>query len=140
MTDRQNTDARRVTAVDAHVGARIRLRRKQLGMTQEALAKATGVTFQQCHKRERGENRVSVGALYDTASATGTPISWFFEELPDPVDGNPHATAPGTGVDLVMTHGGADLVRIFPKLPAHYQLALLRQAREMEKWEEGKHG
>ncbi len=60
--------------VDRHVGARIRLRRKELGRTQEKLAEAVGVTFQQVQKYERGSNRVSASKLWEIARELRTPI------------------------------------------------------------------
>lgn len=57
--------ARRATAIDEHVGARIRDRRKALGISQEKLAEALGVTFQQIQKYEKGVNRVSASTLFN---------------------------------------------------------------------------
>jgi transcriptional regulator with XRE-family HTH domain len=68
-------------SVDVHVGARIRLRRMIVGMSQEQLGGAVGVAFQQVQKYERGVNRVSAGRLYDLALALDVPVSFFFEEL-----------------------------------------------------------
>ena len=67
--------------VDVHVGSRVRLRRKLIGMSQEQLAGALGLTFQQIQKYERGMNRVSASKLYEAASALGTPVAYFFEGL-----------------------------------------------------------
>ena len=55
--------------VDLHVGMRIRLRRRALNVSQERLAEALGLTFQQVQKYERGSNRVSASKLYDIARA-----------------------------------------------------------------------
>jgi transcriptional regulator with XRE-family HTH domain len=71
--------------VDLHVGARIRMRRKGLGLSQERLAEALGLTFQQVQKYERGANRVSASKLYDAARTLQVPIAWFFEGLADPL-------------------------------------------------------
>lgn len=72
--------------VDIHVGARIRLRRKVLGTTQQQLADAVGLTFQQIQKYERGMNRVSASKLYAIAGALKTSVSYFFDGLPDPIE------------------------------------------------------
>jgi len=72
-------------AVDVHVGSRIRMRRQLLGMSQEQLGRAIGLTFQQIQKYEHGTNRVSASRLYDMAEALEVPISFFFEELPDEI-------------------------------------------------------
>ena len=68
--------------VDVHVGARLRLRRVGLGMSQDALARALGVSFQQVQKYEHGTNRLSASRLFLAARALRTRVAWFFEELP----------------------------------------------------------
>ena len=67
--------------IDVHVGSRIRLRRALLGISQEKLAEAVGLTFQQVQKYEKGANRVSASRLVDTANALNVPVSYFFEEM-----------------------------------------------------------
>jgi transcriptional regulator with XRE-family HTH domain len=67
--------------VDIEVGKKIRLRRAVVGLSQEALGEAVGVTFQQIQKYERGLNRVSSGSLFQFAKALSVPISYFFEDL-----------------------------------------------------------
>ena len=71
--------------VDVHVGNRIRLRRTLLGMSQERLGNALGLTFQQVQKYERGRNRVGASRLYDLACVLDVPVAFFFTGLPDPV-------------------------------------------------------
>ncbi len=68
--------------VDAHVGARVRLRRTMLGMSQEKLAQALGLTFQQVQKYERGTNRVGSSRLYELSKILDVPIQFFFDEMP----------------------------------------------------------
>jgi transcriptional regulator with XRE-family HTH domain len=70
--------------VDVHVGARVRMRRRMLDITQQKLAEAVGVTFQQIQKYEQGSNRISASKLYEIAQFLGAPISYFFEGLPEP--------------------------------------------------------
>lgn len=67
--------------VDVHVGARIRHRRHMTGMTQEQLAAAVGIKFQQIQKYESGANRCSASRLYDIARAMDIPVEWFFRGL-----------------------------------------------------------
>ncbi|GEO80717.1 helix-turn-helix domain-containing protein [Pararhodospirillum oryzae] len=67
--------------LDKEVGRRLRLRRKLLGMSQQQLADAVGITFQQVQKYERGVNRLSASRLWDFASILGVPVSFFFEDL-----------------------------------------------------------
>ncbi len=69
--------------VDVHVGSRIRVRRTLLGMSQEKLADAVGLTFQQIQKYERGSNRVSASRLWDISKVLDAPIPFFFEDAPD---------------------------------------------------------
>ena len=67
--------------VDIHVGKRLRLRRTLLGLSQEAIANAIGVTFQQVQKYERGINRMGSSRLYDFSKILTIPVSYFFEEM-----------------------------------------------------------
>jgi transcriptional regulator with XRE-family HTH domain len=67
--------------IDVHVGSRIRMRRLLLGMNQEKLAEALGLTFQQVQKYEGGANRVSASRLSAMAEILGVPISYFFGDL-----------------------------------------------------------
>ena len=67
--------------IDVHVGKRIRMRRLFLGMNQETLANALGLTFQQVQKYEGGANRVSASRLSAMADILGVPISYFFGDL-----------------------------------------------------------
>ena len=73
--------------IDVHVGARIRLRRTLLGISQMALAETIGLTFQQVQKYEKGMNRVSSSRLLDVANALDVSISYFFEEMSAAVSG-----------------------------------------------------
>ncbi|MCB5175263.1 helix-turn-helix domain-containing protein [Microvirga sp. SM9] len=68
--------------IDKHVAGRIRLRRLQLGMSQEDLARALNVTCQQVQKYEKGANRVTAGRLHEIARVLTVPIQFFFEENP----------------------------------------------------------
>jgi transcriptional regulator with XRE-family HTH domain len=63
---------------DVHVGARVRQRRVQLGMSQEKLGEALGLTFQQVQKYERGMNRVGASRLWDMGRILGVPVSYFY--------------------------------------------------------------
>jgi transcriptional regulator with XRE-family HTH domain len=67
--------------IDIHVGNRIRMRRLLLGMNQETLANALGLTFQQVQKYEGGANRVSASRLSAMAEILSVPISYFFGDL-----------------------------------------------------------
>ena len=67
---------------DVHVGARVRARRKALGISQTQLAATLGLTFQQVQKYERGSNRISASKLKECADALDVSIVYFFEGLP----------------------------------------------------------
>jgi transcriptional regulator with XRE-family HTH domain len=67
--------------IDVHVGARVRLRRTLLGMSQEKLGEALGLTFQQVQKYERGTNRIGASRLFDLSRVLEVPVSFFFEEM-----------------------------------------------------------
>jgi transcriptional regulator with XRE-family HTH domain len=73
----------RPSPIDVHVGSRIRLRRTLLGMSQERLGEALGLTFQQVQKYERGVNRVGASRLFDLSRVLDVPISFFFDDLPE---------------------------------------------------------
>ncbi len=73
----------RPSPIDVHVGTRIRLRRTLLGMSQERLGEALGLTFQQVQKYERGVNRVGASRLFDLSRVLDVPISFFFDDMPD---------------------------------------------------------
>src|SRR5512138_185810 len=77
--------------VDVQVGARLRLRRKMLGLSQEQLGEAIGVTFYQVRKYERGENRIGASRLHELSQVLDVPVSFFFDDT-DPV------RAPAIGV------------------------------------------
>ena len=66
---------------DRYVGARVRGRRRMLGLTQHQLAELIGVSYQQANKYETGLNRVSAGRLYQIAQALDTDVGYFFEAM-----------------------------------------------------------
>ena len=68
--------------IDIHVGGRIRLRRTLMGMSQERLGDALGLTFQQVQKYERGANRVGASRLFNLSRVLDVPVSFFFDDMP----------------------------------------------------------
>ena len=118
MNDRMDND-RSPNPIDVHVGLQVRLRRKELKISQERLAETLGLTFQQVQKYERGANRISASKLYEIARTLRVPIGWFFEGLGDPSAGRGEATesvGQGYAHDFLMTQEGADLANLFPKI------------------------
>ena len=72
--------------VDVHVGQRVRMRRTLLGMSQEKLGEAVGLTFQQIQKYERGANRIGASRLWDLSRVLDCPMSFFFEDMNEQTD------------------------------------------------------
>ncbi len=96
MGSRRDT---RTAYVDSHVGHRLRERRILLGMSQTRLGDSLGLSFQQIQKYERGIDRISVGRLVHMAHVLDVPITYFFNELSEPGEGDPggfEAMAQGT--------------------------------------------
>ncbi len=78
--------------VDVHVGARLRVRRTLLGMSQTTLGEAIGVSFQQLQKYERGANRMGSSRLFDLSRVLDVPIEYFFGDMPAEVSASSPAT------------------------------------------------
>src|SRR5260370_14175926 len=114
-------ESRLPNPVDLHVGARVGLRRRMQGVSQEKLADALGLTFQQVQKYERGANRVSASKLYEIATALHAPVSYFFDGLADPArEDNGDCGRPSdeqTVHAFLMTAEGLELAKLFPGLP-----------------------
>lgn len=116
----ETTEGRRSGAVDTHVGERVRMRRKLLGVSQDQLADNLGLTFQQVQKYERGANRISASKLFRIAEILNVEVSYFFDGLPDPIEG----TGPdGTTIRVqevmqtfLQTSEGVELAEIFPRI------------------------
>lgn len=72
---------KRVTSVDVHVGKKLKLRRINLGLSQQELGKMLKITFQQVQKYEKGVNRVSCGKLYQLSNVLDVPLTYFFDGL-----------------------------------------------------------
>jgi len=97
--------------VDVAVGARIRLFRKMRGLSQQTLADAVGVTFQQVQKYERGANRVSASMLSRIADALGAPVAELFGETSSGV------SAVDEVAGLLAQPGAIELLKAFSDLP-----------------------
>ncbi len=109
--------------VDIHVGARVRLRRTLLGMSQGKLAEAIGLTFQQVQKYEKGASRVASSRLYGLSRVLDVPVGFFFEDMPASVAAGSRAHARGKGaarstseVDLIAKRETIKLVRAYYKI------------------------
>jgi len=102
--------------VDIHVGARVRLRRTLLGMSQERLGEALGLTFQQVQKYERGANRVGASRLFDLARALQVPVGFFFDDLPDAMAEGAPPSLPTPDDDPMQRRETIELVRAFYRI------------------------
>ena len=112
--------------IDRHVGLRIRLRRKELGISQERLAETIGLTFQQVQKYERAANRVSASKLWEVARALETNIGYFYEGLR--TEGEMRRRSGPKLEDFLLTAEGMELARYFPQIP---QQGIRRQILEL---------
>ena len=97
--------------IDIAVGDRIRLLRKVRGLSQQALAEAAGVTFQQIQKYERGANRVSASMLSRIAATLQAPVSEMFGEA------TPASGAIDEVAALLSEPGALELLRAYTQLP-----------------------
>lgn len=92
--------------IDVHVGARTRLRRTLLGMSQEKLGEAIGLTFQQVQKYERGANRIGASRLFDLSRVLDVPVSFFFDDMgEDAQSSSPAAVIKGEAVTTAASPG-----------------------------------
>jgi transcriptional regulator with XRE-family HTH domain len=105
--------------IDVFVGNRVRLRRTLLGLSQETLGKAVGLTFQQIQKYERGANRIGASRLYEFGRILDVPISYFFEEMPDEIrkaDPDDREIAVETEDDSLSERETLELVRAYYRI------------------------
>ncbi len=110
--------------VDIHVGKRIRHRRWMLGMTQQQLADAVGIKFQQIQKYETGMNRVSASRLWDIATTLDVTIGFFFQGL-----GEDARETNAEGADLLAEKEALELLRTYYAIPEAQRRRLFELAR-----------
>jgi len=115
--DKSEEPERGPNPIDRHVGLRIRMRRKELGISQEKLAESIGLTFQQVQKYERAANRVSASKLWEMSRALTINISYFYEGLGDGVEIAGSNLPRETLQDFLLTPEGMELATVFPKVP-----------------------
>jgi transcriptional regulator with XRE-family HTH domain len=107
--------------IDRHVGARVRMRRMLIGMSQEKLGEALGLTFQQVQKYEKGTNRISASRLQQISETLNIPLSYFFKGAPvsaGAVNGGfaESSSEDSYASDFVMTAEGLSLNRAFARI------------------------
>ncbi len=114
--------------VDVHVGKRVRHRRWMIGMTQQQLAEAVGIKFQQIQKYETGMNRVSASRLWDISDALDVPVAFFFEGLDGAEESATGAAATAQG-DMLVDKEALELVRSYYAIPENQRRCLFELAR-----------
>ncbi|HKM88538.1 MAG TPA: helix-turn-helix transcriptional regulator [Xanthobacteraceae bacterium] len=107
--------------VDRHVGSRVRMRRMMLGMSQEKLGKALGLTFQQVQKYEKGTNRIGASRLQQISQILQVQVSFFFEGAPTVaigtrIEGMGEAPSPAYVSDFLATSDGLALTKAFMRI------------------------
>jgi len=106
--------------VDKYVGSRVRMRRIMLGMSQEKLGDALGLTFQQVQKYEKGTNRVGASRLQQIAEILQVPVSFLFEGGPSAISAGEdfgEGASPAYISDFLATSEGLALTRAFTRIP-----------------------
>ena len=98
---------------DVQVGARVRQRRVQLGLSQEKLGEALGLTFQQVQKYERGANRVGASRLWDISRILGVPVSYFYSGAEEDEGGAGLAPAASLDENPMVRRETMELVRVY---------------------------
>jgi transcriptional regulator with XRE-family HTH domain len=105
--------------VDKYVGSRVRMRRIMLGMSQEKLGEALGLTFQQVQKYEKGTNRVGASRLQQISEILQVPVSFLFDGGPSGAagaDGFSEGSSPAYVSDFLATSEGLALTRAFTRI------------------------
>lgn len=122
---------RRVDAVDIHVGRRVRTARLVRGMSQEKLADAVGVSFQQIQKYEKGTNRIGTGRLYAIARLLELPLTYFFDGVESGLSANGKASQVTAITQALSTREGVRIAAALSRIedPAlRYRIADLLEA------------
>ena len=114
---KQPTVRKAPNPIDKHVGSRVRMRRLMLGMSQEKLGDALGLTFQQVQKYEKGTNRMGASRLQQISHILKIPVPFFFEGAPQGQSkGNGEAPSPAYVSDFLATPDGLALTKAFMRI------------------------
>jgi transcriptional regulator with XRE-family HTH domain len=119
--------------IDKHVGGRLRMRRMMLDMSQEKLADAFGITFQQVQKYEKGTNRISASRLQHAANLLQIPIQFFFEGAPvgSGTQLNGSAPAPAYVNEFVSSSDGLRLIKAFTRIESAVRRRIVDLVQEI---------
>ena len=118
--------------IDLHLGKRLRRRRRLLGLTQQQLASAVGVRFQQIQKYECGANRISAARLWELSEALEVPISYFYEGLEDAAVNSAANDAVRRSEQVLARKETLDLVRAYYRLGERPRRRLLDLAKSLD--------
>ena len=105
--------------IDKHVGSRVRMRRMMLGMSQEKLGDALGLTFQQVQKYEKGTNRIGASRVQQISQILQVPVAFFFEGAPNlhpHLGGMSDAPSPAFVSEFLATSEGLALTKAFTRI------------------------
>jgi transcriptional regulator with XRE-family HTH domain len=103
--------------IDKHVGNRLRMRRMMLGLSQEKLGEAFGLTFQQVQKYEKGMNRISASRLQQAAQILDVSVPFFFEGAPGGHTLGGSAPSSAYVNEFVSSEDGLRLIKAFMRIP-----------------------
>lgn len=123
--------------IDVHLGRRLRRRRRLLGLTQQQLAGACGVRFQQIQKYECAANRMSAARLWQLAEVLKVPVSYFYEDLAETQmeTRNQAVSREGQGADTFGRKETTDLIQAFYRLSERPRQRLLDLAKSLHEAE-----
>jgi transcriptional regulator with XRE-family HTH domain len=110
------TKTKTANPIDKHVGSRLRMRRMMLGMSQEKLGEAFGLTFQQVQKYEKGTNRISASRLQQAAQILHVSAPFFFEGAPGGHKLEADAPSPAYVNEFVSSEDGLRLIKAFARI------------------------
>lgn len=105
--------------IDRHVGSRVRMRRMLVGISQEKLGEALGLTFQQVQKYEKGTNRIGASRLQHIGKVLGVTVDFFFEGSPQPDQpggGFSDVSSTSYQADFLSTSEGVQLMKAFVRI------------------------
>ncbi|ODT63039.1 helix-turn-helix domain-containing protein [Phenylobacterium sp.] len=119
--------------IDVHLGKRLRRRRRLLGLTQQQLAGACGVRFQQIQKYECGANRISAARLWQLSEALEVPVGYFYDGLSESSrQEQTIGEGPGeAGGEMLASRETLDLIRAYYQLGERPRRRLLDLAKSL---------
>ena len=124
--------------IDLHLGKRLRRRRRLLGLTQQQLASAVGVRFQQIQKYECGANRISAARLWQLSEALQVPVAYFYDGLSEQERTAAEAKIAEDSGEVLSRKETLDLIRAYYQLDERPRRRLLDLAKSLHGDAEGR--